>query len=151
MRSRNTKKYLWGMEMVGRKRGNHEISKCLNITNYLERVLMLLHMEILASLKACLNADFQNWRKTSADFWKPGRKPWQCQCPSLNWDDQICQTTKSTVMGWTVAPQPGVTPAPCRCICGVKDSRISRKHSPPACLNERSALGLELLEAFAPG
>lgn len=39
------------MEMVGRKRGDYEISKCLTITDCLERVLMLLHIEILTYLK----------------------------------------------------------------------------------------------------
>lgn len=149
MRSRNAEKNLWGMEMVERKRGNHEISKCLNIT-YLERVLMLLHIKIWRPVQMQIFRVWVGeqhlltgaWKKTlalSAPQFKLGclnLPDYQEHCDGMNRSSTVwCHTSSISLHLWWH---------------GVKDSIISRKHSPPACLNERSALGLEILEALVP-
>lgn len=109
---------------------------------------MLLHMEILTSLKAFPNADFQSWRLLRA--WKKTLAQsvlqFKLRCSNLpNYQGHSdgtnsgstawCPTSSISLHLWWLS---------------VKDSLISRKHSPPACLNERSALGLELPEALLP-
>lgn len=122
---------------------NTEISKYLNISHSLYLLLVLLHRELLWSLKICSNPDFWSWRTAVADFWEPGRKAWKCQCPKpeLRWSDFPRSREHSGGMS---------SGSTTWCMHGVEDPVSSRNHSLMDSVYETHVLGRYFPEAWAP-